>query len=197
MRLLFQLQMSNEYRDKIMTTTVQASLLIRTQMVQIYSSLFTRLKLTGWRAFNSAREAGKMGLEDMVAKLTQSERKGWTLLYKLVCEKAIGSVQSASAVMMSRCVVVAVAKPSESMLVRMFSTTNYSRQGTYENSVCRSYVFSPDSLELGIEFGIMTAVMHNGHKSIGHDISSLGGHFWWCISRENLRIFHLFCSLIC
>lgn len=84
-----------------------------------------------------------MGFEDMVAKLTQSESKGWTLLSKLVCEKAIGSVQSASAVVMSRCAVVAAVASSETMLVRMSSTTIYSGAGYVpDNSVCQSYDYS-------------------------------------------------------
>ncbi len=104
-----------------------------------------------------------MGLEDMVAKPTQSESKGWTLLNKLVCEKAIGSVQSASAVVMSRCVVVAVAVAvgqllsSESTLVRTSSTTIYIRAGyVSDKSVCRRTILGFRVIQI-----ILSPIWHN------------------------------------
>ena len=84
--------MSLEYREMI-PTTVRASSRIQDPIVQIVPVKLAQL--TGWRAFNSAREAGKIGFEDIVAILTQSESKGRTL-FDLLLSSAIKAVKKRS-----------------------------------------------------------------------------------------------------
>ena len=77
--------MSLEHRE-IMPTIVPSSSLVQNPI--------KLAQLTGWRAFNSAREAGKIGLEDIVATLTQSESKWRTSFDQLLLSSAIKAVKS-------------------------------------------------------------------------------------------------------